>query len=163
MKKSAIPTERDRDHQPVDPRGALAQIPAPDEGDVNRRGVLQEDGVGRGRHPGREDKENDRPGITERAADLRRGKGETRPADAEQDDRDGDGAPGAGDRHRRPVDRLDQDAAEAPAERREEQEDGRQESARHRQPSYGAPAAMQARERPDPKEQLISCASNCPA
>ena len=141
------PEQRDRDDQPIDPRSALTQIPAPDQRDVNRRGVLQKDCIRGGRHPRREDKEHDRAGVAERAPDLGARKGEPRPPDTEQDDRNRDRAPTAGDRHRRPIDRFDQDAAETPAERCEEQENGRQETARHRQLFYKCNAAMQARER----------------
>ncbi len=118
------PDQRHRDDQPIDPRSALTQIPAPDQRDVNRRGVLQEDRIRGSRHSRREDKEHDRAGVAERAADLGARKGEPRPPDAEQDHRNRDRAPAAGDRHRRPIDRLDEDAAETPAKRGEEQEKG---------------------------------------
>ena len=132
------PGQRHRDDQPIDPRSALTQIPAPDQRHVNRRGVLQEDRIRGSRHSGREDKEHDRAGVAERAPDLGARKCEPRPPDTEQDHRNRDRAPATGDRHRRPIDRLDEYAAETPAERCEEQENGRQKTARHRQSSTSA-------------------------
>ena len=63
--------ERDRDHEPVDPRSALAEVTAADERDVNGGGVLQEDGVGRRRHARGENEKHHREGVADRAADLR--------------------------------------------------------------------------------------------
>ena len=70
MKKSAIPISAHRDDQPVDPRSAFAQIPASDQRDVNRRGVLQKDRVRSGRHARRKNKEHDRERVADGAADL---------------------------------------------------------------------------------------------
>ena len=109
------------DGEPVGAVGPLTEEPRAEERDPDRGGVLEQDRVGRSRHLGGRD-ECDRAGRVGHGAEhLHAGEVKTqRPADHDQED-GSDDASSPGDGERRPVDGLDQQPPEAPAQRGEEQ------------------------------------------
>jgi hypothetical protein len=116
QEKEGHPAQDDGQRQPVASTGALAQKPGAEESHMDRRRILQQNGVGGGGQLVGQHEQGDGASVGHRPAEQVRRPGELQAAADQEEEGAADGTAHPRNRHRVPVDPLDEQSAQAPQE-----------------------------------------------